>query len=38
MSTEPWLALFPGAFIFATVAAVNVMGDRLVRGGGESGI
>jgi peptide/nickel transport system permease protein len=28
MSTEPWLALFPGAFIFATVAAVNAVGDR----------
>jgi peptide/nickel transport system permease protein len=31
MSTEPWLALFPGAFIFVTVAAINTMGDRLAR-------
>lgn len=29
MSTEPWLALFPGLFIFATVAAINAVGDRL---------
>jgi len=29
MSTEPWLALFPGAFIFVTVASVNAVGDRL---------
>jgi peptide/nickel transport system permease protein len=29
MSTEPWLALFPGLFIFATVAAINTIGDRL---------
>jgi peptide/nickel transport system permease protein len=28
MSTEPWLALFPGMFIFATVAAINTLGDR----------
>jgi peptide/nickel transport system permease protein len=28
MSTEPWLALFPGACIFATVAAVNVLGSE----------
>jgi len=29
MSTEPWLALFPGAFIFVTVGAINAVGDRL---------
>jgi peptide/nickel transport system permease protein len=29
MSTEPWLALFPGLFIFATSVAVNVLGDEL---------
>jgi peptide/nickel transport system permease protein len=28
MSTEPWLALFPGLFIFITVAAINTVGDR----------
>jgi peptide/nickel transport system permease protein len=31
MSTEPWLALFPGLFIFVTVAAINTAGDRLAR-------
>ena len=25
MSTEPWLAIFPGAFIFVTSVAVNVV-------------
>jgi peptide/nickel transport system permease protein len=29
MSTEPWLALFPGLFIFATVLSVNTLGDAL---------
>jgi peptide/nickel transport system permease protein len=29
MSTEPWLALFPGLFIFATSVAINVLGDEL---------
>lgn len=29
MSTEPWLAIFPGMFIFATVAAINTVGERL---------
>jgi peptide/nickel transport system permease protein len=33
MSTEPWLALFPGLFIFVTVAAVNTLGDRWTRAG-----
>jgi peptide/nickel transport system permease protein len=31
LSTEPWLALFPGALIFLTVAATNALGDRVAR-------
>ncbi|MDH4063393.1 MAG: ABC transporter permease [Acidobacteriota bacterium] len=31
MSTEPWLALVPGTFIFVTVAAINAIGDRLAE-------
>jgi peptide/nickel transport system permease protein len=31
MSTEPWLALFPGLFIFLTVAAINTLGDRIAE-------
>lgn len=31
VSTEPWLALFPGVFIFATTLSVNVVGDELAR-------
>jgi peptide/nickel transport system permease protein len=31
LSTEPWLALFPGAFILMTVAATNALGDRVGR-------
>jgi peptide/nickel transport system permease protein len=31
MSTEPWLAFFPGLFIFATVFAVNTLGDALTE-------
>jgi peptide/nickel transport system permease protein len=27
MSSEPWLALFPGAFIFGTVLCCNVLAD-----------
>ena len=27
MSSEPWLALFPGAFIFGTVLCCNLLGD-----------
>jgi ABC-type dipeptide/oligopeptide/nickel transport system permease subunit len=30
MSTEPWLALFPGLFIFITVAAINRLGERRI--------
>ena len=29
MSTEPWLGIFPGAFIFVTVLCCNVLGDAL---------
>jgi len=31
MSTEPWLAIFPGLFIFVTVLACNTVGDSLGR-------
>jgi peptide/nickel transport system permease protein len=30
LGTEPWLALFPGLFIFGTALSVNLAGDRLV--------
>jgi peptide/nickel transport system permease protein len=33
MSTEPWLALFPGLFIFGTSVAINMMGDSLSGAG-----
>lgn len=29
MTTEPWLAIFPGAMIFLTVLACNAVGDAL---------
>jgi len=29
MSTEPWVAVFPGFFIFATVLCVNLVGQEL---------
>lgn len=29
MSTEPWLALFPGLFIFVTMLTVNALGEQL---------
>jgi peptide/nickel transport system permease protein len=32
MTTEPWLALFPGLMIFMTVAAINSLGERLAHG------
>ena len=32
MSTEPWLAVFPGVFIFVTVMCCNQMGDALGAG------
>jgi peptide/nickel transport system permease protein len=31
MSSEPWLGVFPGAFIFFTVLCCNVVGDALSR-------
>ena len=33
LSSEPWLAIFPGMAIFATVLCVNVLGERLSRTG-----
>ncbi len=32
MTSEPWLALFPGLFIFLTALAVNLIGDGLTAG------
>jgi peptide/nickel transport system permease protein len=32
MSTEPWLALFPGLMIFATVLSINILGDEIGAG------
>jgi peptide/nickel transport system permease protein len=29
MTTEPWLGIFPGAFIFITVLCCNMLGDSL---------
>ncbi len=29
LSTEPWLAIFPGAFIFLTALSINVLGDSM---------
>src|SRR6185295_19099793 len=29
MATEPWLALYPGLFIFITVLSVNTLGDAI---------
>jgi peptide/nickel transport system permease protein len=34
LATEPWLAIFPGAFIFWIVLAVNLVGDGLARSRG----
>lgn len=31
MTTEPWLAIFPGAMIFLTVLACNAIGDSIGR-------
>lgn len=31
MSSEPWLGVFPGAFIFVTVLCCNLVGDGLSR-------
>ena len=32
MTSEPWLGIFPGAFIFLTVLCCNVLGDALAEG------
>ena len=34
MSTEPWLGVFPGLFIFVTVLCCNAAPACLARGGG----
>ncbi|MEP7382248.1 MAG: ABC transporter permease, partial [Gemmatimonadota bacterium] len=34
LTSEPWLAIFPGVAIFATVFCVNVLGEALARAGG----
>ena len=31
MTTEPWLGIFPGAFIFLTVLCFNILGDYLSK-------
>jgi peptide/nickel transport system permease protein len=31
MSTEPWVAVFPGLFILVTVLCLNLVGDALAR-------
>ena len=33
MTTEPWLGIFPGVFIFVTVLCVNILGDSLSERG-----
>jgi len=35
MSTEPWLALFPGVMIFVAVFAINVVGSDLAASRGD---
>jgi peptide/nickel transport system permease protein len=37
LATEPWLAIFPGVFIFWIVLAVNVVADALSGAGGFRG-
>ncbi|MBK9408310.1 MAG: ABC transporter permease [Gemmatimonadetes bacterium] len=34
LTSEPWLAVFPGMAIFVTVLSVNVLGEHLARVGG----
>lgn len=36
LTSEPWLAIFPGMAIFITVLAVNMLGESLAQDGGES--
>jgi peptide/nickel transport system permease protein len=35
LTSEPWLAIFPGMAIFVTVLCVNVLGEALAQGGRE---
>ena len=35
MSTEPWLAFFPGLFILVTTLSVNALGDRIADAPGS---
>lgn len=35
LTSEPWLAIFPGMAIFVTVLCVNVVGEQLAQGGAE---
>jgi peptide/nickel transport system permease protein len=37
MTTEPWLGIFPGMFIFLTVLCFNVVGDYLTQTRNRSG-
>jgi len=37
MSSEPWLGIFPGAFIFLTVLCCNVVGTALTDSAASSG-
>ena len=32
LTSEPWLAIFPGMAIFVTVLCVNVVGEQLAQG------
>jgi peptide/nickel transport system permease protein len=36
MTTEPWLGIFPGVFIFVTVLCFNILGDALSDPGRRS--
>lgn len=36
LTSEPWLAIFPGIAIFATVFCVNIVGESLARVGDEA--
>ncbi|HEX4933922.1 MAG TPA: ABC transporter permease [Gemmatimonadaceae bacterium] len=37
LTSEPWLAIFPGMAIFVTVFCVNVVGEYLAHAGGGEG-
>jgi peptide/nickel transport system permease protein len=36
LTSEPWLAIFPGLSIFLTVLCVNVVGEHLATRGHEA--